>query len=201
MAASLRRGCFAVAIIASSGLLSAAASAQSLALSYALDLRFGSVQHSASFFDRCAGVSAATLAAEACNVPGWALLTPGANRKDAVVATATERAPTPSGDLATPRVDSSETSSASASASTAQQERPALGSAPPDPRMLRVAGGTEVLTGSARNVDLILRLGSKYRQKSGDENGQLYKFTDVAYESRLQNSAKAVALELVFPFQ
>jgi hypothetical protein len=160
------------------------------------------VQHFVSFFDRCDRVSAAKLAAEACKVPGWVLLTQAANHKHAVVASPVVIAAPAASDLGTQRVDSYGTSAAStASGSTGQQEVPALGLPATDPRMLRVGGGTEALTGNVRSVDLMFRFGSKYRLKGGDENSQLYKFTDVAYDSRLQNSAKAVGLELLFPFQ
>jgi len=81
-----------------------------------------------------------------------------------------------------------------------QQELPVLGFAVKQQAMQRAAGSGEALTGNVRSIDLMFRFGSKYGLKSGDDNS-LYRFTDVAYESRLLNSAKAIAVELLLPFQ
>jgi hypothetical protein len=67
--------------------------------------------------------------------------------------------------------------------------------------LLRSAGGKESLIANAKAVDLLFRFGSKYRLRSADDGWELYKFTDPAYESRLQNNLKALGVELLFPFQ
>jgi hypothetical protein len=66
---------------------------------------------------------------------------------------------------------------------------------------VRVLGGREALGASLKTVDLMLRLGSKYRLKSAEDGWEVYKFTDSPYESRFQNTIKAIAVELLIPFQ
>ena len=83
----------------------------------------------------------------------------------------------------------------------APSELPMLGSPPPNSRFVRVLGGRETLTSSLKTVDLMLKVGSKYRLKSADDGWELYKFSDSTYESRFQNTLKAIGVEVLVPFQ
>ena len=55
-------------------------------------------------------------------------------------------------------------------------------------------------TANSRTVVLNFRFGSRYRPMTNDDGRGPYNFTDAAYESRVQNKIKALALELLFPF-
>jgi hypothetical protein len=70
---------------------------------------------------------------------------------------------------------------------------------------VRPAGGSEVLTGNVKTVDLIFRFGSKYRMRSADEGWEVYKFSDASYDTRdartPSTGARVVAVELLVPFQ
>ncbi|MGZ5094469.1 MAG: hypothetical protein ACXWCY_16430 [Burkholderiales bacterium] len=79
-------------------------------------------------------------------------------------------------------------------------EIPLLGSSEANARLPRLEAGKD-LTANSRTVDLNFRFGSRYRRMTSDDGWGAYQFTDVAYESRVQNNIKALGLELLFPFQ
>jgi hypothetical protein len=116
------------------------------------------------------------------------------HRSSVVYEAARKEAPYPT------RGEAAEAAVSAVEPGAAPPELPLLGSPGVDARLLR-AGAKEALTGSVRTVDLMFRFGSKYRLRSADDGWELYKFTDPAYESRLQNNLKALGVELLFPFQ
>jgi hypothetical protein len=199
MNASVKHRCFAAAAIASSGLIAGPVSAQSLALSYGLEVESARTVQLVTPVDRCIGRGHAFIAS-ACSSPGWKLPT------NATVAdTLPVRASVPAANAAAKDVatdgDSRDTESPSPELTvTPLYELPLLGSAEADARLPRLEGSKD-LTGNLKTVDVNFRLGSRYRLTSADDGWGPYKFTDVAYESRVQNNMKALGLELLFPFQ
>ena len=199
MNASVKHGCCAAAALASSGLIAGPVSAQTLALSYRLEVESARASQLVTPVDRCAGRGHAFIAA-ACSSPGWKLST-NATVADTPPVRYVPAANAAAKDVATSDVDSRDTESPSPELTvTPLYELPLLGSAEADARMPRLEGSKD-LTGNFKTVDVNFRFGSRYRLTSADDGWGPYKFTDVAYESRVQNNMKALGLELLFPFQ
>src|SRR5689334_17998629 len=162
--------CFVAAALVSP-LLFGTASAQTLTLSYALQSPTIEAQDSPITAERCLGFSA-SLIVSICRTAGW-----GSSRTTSAVEGAPER-------LAVENVESASLSGAG---------------------FLPVLGSSEIDTGQSREfteaaaADVSFRLGSRYRRQSEAER-QLSKSTDVVWESRLQNNAKALGIELQIPF-
>lgn len=196
---SVAQRCVAAGLIASCGLPSGVY-AQSLALSYGLNVKSDSTYGSVSTVDRCAGVRWSASLAPSCTfrlsstspfdakngaVPKFRISEiDGATKGLPVVGGASSAAPYPSSE-SSPMI----------------AELPLLGSPAADTRLLRVAGGKEALTGNVKTIDLMFRFGSKYRLRSGDEGWELYKFSDLASGGRLESNVKALGVELLVPFQ
>ena len=78
----------------------------------------------------------------------------------------------------------------------------ATGQAPAATIPQGLQAGEDPLDGRRRTADVSLRLGSKNRLLSPEENRDVGRFVDTPYERYLQNNAhKAIGLELLVPFQ
>ena len=204
MIISLKLPCFAAALVASSCVLTSAALGQSLSLSYQLDpVNAVPMQRATLVFDRCAALSWSASLAAACDVdvPGRSFVAPPApvqSISDAAALESKEQA-MPAGARASALMGRAPTAAAAAPG----YELPTLGSPATDARVMRLAGSKEPVVGPAKSVDLNFRFGSKYRMKSNDEGWEVYKqHGDVTSENRTQSrDAKAVGVELLFPFQ
>lgn len=179
--------------------LSPVAGAQSLSLSYGLDPSSASeAPKPAPFVNRCSGLTWAVTLAASC----VADITT-ARVASAVASLRHEAAPPPAAtaDAAATRRVAVVGAYSADEASPRRYELPTLGS-PSESRVIRATGGRDDYIGSARNVDLNLRFGSKYRMRQGDEGWEVYKYSDVTAENRLPSSGvKAVGVELLVPFQ
>jgi hypothetical protein len=154
------------------------ASAQTLALTYKLDPRAEPLPQAPTTVNRCAGLNWMT-AIGACGRELFARVTP-ARTSDGAYAKANSFDPT---EVAV------------------APDLPTLGAQPAEPRV-RSVSGKETVLGSSRTADLMLRLGSKYRRAVEESGWNPYKFTDMNYESHVQNNGhKAVGVELLVPFQ
>lgn len=197
---SLKQGCFAAAVIASSAFTPATGNAQSLALSYGLDVGTAPAHRPVTVVSRCTATGA-LLVLGACNsqtgqigrhalIPEqWPVLLPASTPNPTVTNQASH-----GGDLRHKAVASPEPRE------TAVPELPFLGSSELDGRSARV-GGSNDSSGSIRTGEVLFRFGSKYHLRSADEARELSRFTDAASESRIQNSIRVLGLELLFPFQ
>lgn len=201
MTIRLKLPCIAAALVAASCVLAAGAAAQSLSLSYKLDpVNTVPAQRATLLFDRCAALTWAPSLAAACemDVIGRSFVPPPAPvQSDAGGAARDQTA------SAAARASELIERAPPAAAAAPGYELPSLGSAPSDARVVRMAGGREPLSGPARSVDLNFRFGSKFRMKGNEEGWEVYKqYGDVTSENRTQSrDAKAVAVELLFPFQ
>lgn len=197
MSISARQTCFAAVLFASCGLLPAVGWAQALALSYNLNTTPHQAYPPVSLLDRCGGLQWIMPLAGTCNIhPPSSTFAYPATAASYFVGTTHE---------AVSKVEKKDSSNGvrrvSPEATSAPAESlPLLGSAT-DTRFLRIAGGKDALMGNAKTVDLMFRFGPKYRLRSSEEGWEIYKFTDVAQENRATTNAKALGVELLFPFQ
>jgi hypothetical protein len=159
--------------------VSVPASAQSLALTYKLDARSSAAEHAPVAMNQCAGFNWMT----SIGVCGRELLA--------------RVAPVHAAEGVYTRSNAFDPTEVAAAL-----DLPSLGGYAPEPRV-RSASGRETLIGSTRSADFLLRLGSKYRFKASEDSGwDVYKFTDMKYETHVQNNGhKAVGVELHVPFQ
>ena len=172
----------------------ASASAQSsLALTYKLDAvesaRRGPVTPQ---IHRCAGLNWGTSLEPSCD-------------RQALASAAVVSRPEPEAvhaQSAMPGVPTAGTRPGEAAAAAVDASLPDLPIPGSDPRGGRSAGGSEVLTGNVKTVDLMFRFGSKYRMRTADEGWEVYKFSDASYDTRVPaTGTRAVAVELLVPFQ
>ena len=199
MLAELRGFFFSAALCAAALAAPAApAGAQSLALSYKLDpVHAQQSAKTSPAVSRCAGLPWAVSLAVPCIVEATAV-----RLINAVSALRAEMHVGEDGQEAAPsprRVVVGASSSAEVPAP--RYELPALGS-PAEARVVRAAGGREDYVANARGVDVNFRLGSKQRVRAAEEGWEVYRFSDVTSENRIQsNSMKNIGVELLFPFQ
>ncbi len=189
MSHSRKLACYLAALGASACFAPALSCAQSLSLSYSLDpVRAADTERAMPVVDRCSGLTWAASLAAGCIVQETARTAPPAPSDPAAYTgvTASESV-VRRGDLVT------------VGAEPAPFELPALGS-PGGARLIKVK---DMLAGAAnKTVDFLFRFGSKYRMKTGEDGLEVYKWNDVAQESRLPGtSVKNVGVELLFPFQ
>jgi hypothetical protein len=177
MTTLLKKACFAAALAVPFGLATlASAQQQSLALSYKLDVGSAPVA-AAPVVSRCAGLNWVT-SLGAC----------GRDLLARISGSATHDGPRGADGPA-----AFEAAVPNAAAPMFEM---------PNEKLLRSAGGKDSLIANSRPVEMLLRLGSKYRVRGADEGWEYYRFTDIAQEMRRHSSAhKAVALELLVPFQ
>jgi hypothetical protein len=196
----LRQPCFTAALLAWSCALSAAAGAQSLSLSYALDpVNSAASQKTLPVVDRCSGLTWAASLAAACGsaVPGRPAFAPPPVTPASALIPAELKEP-----AAAPRRPESSESAPASEIAAYSFELPTLGSPETDARLLRAASGKEAATDNGKNLDLLFRFASRYRMRNGDDGWEVYKFKDVTSENRTQPSGlKGVGVELLFPFQ
>ena len=167
--------CASAALFAAATGVAIPAFPQSLALTYKLDPRAETLPQAPSTVNRCAGLNWMT-SIGACGRELFARV-----------------APLRSADSKAHALEPTEVA--------AVPDLPSLGVQPAEPRV-RFVGGREAVIGSSRTADLMLRLGSKYRSAVEDSGWNAYKFTDMNYESHVQNNGhKAVGVELLVPFQ
>ena len=197
MGISARQTCFAAVVFASCGVMPADGWAQALALSYNLNTTPHQAYPLVSLLERCGGLQSIRPLANACNIhpPSSTYAYHASAATYAVGAT----------DEAVSKVEKKDDSRNAVRRVSPEpnpapvESLPLLGSAT-DTRVLRMAGGKDALTGNSKTVDLMFRFGPKYRLRSGEESSEIYKFTDVAYETRA-TTTKALGVELLFPFQ
>lgn len=147
-----------------------------LAMSYRLDVRPDTPEHTPAAVNRCAGFN-------------W-MSSLGACGRELLSRVA------PAG-----RNDSGATFPPSEVAG--MSDLPPMGTPAPESRLQRSAGGREALTGSSKSADLLFRFGSKLRSKNSEEGGwDSHRFTDTTYDNYVKtNGHKAVGVELLVPFQ
>jgi hypothetical protein len=171
--------------------LAAPAGAQSLALSYGLDAANApQPARAVSLIDRCSGLTWAAAVAAACSAlhAFTARMTSSATA-DAPAPVSADAAPAPR------RVRVAGGYSA-ADAPPPRFELPTLGS-PAEARVLRAASGDD-----AGGIDFNLRFGSRYRGTPSNNGFDVYKFSDVTAENRMQtNGVRNVGVELLVPFR
>lgn len=201
MLTDLRQSLSAAALVVSAaGLLAAplGAGAQSLSLTYKLDpVNAAETPKASPLVDRCSGLTWAAALAAACTAEATA------RRPIPVVAAAegtASAAPEAAAEDAPPARREGADSYSATDPAPRRYVLPVLGS-PAEARVLRASGAGDYI-GNARSVDVNFRFGSKYRMRSAEEGWEVYKFSDVTSENRLQtNGVRNVGVELLFPFQ
>lgn len=199
MLAARRGFLFSAALCAAMlGAPAAPAGAQSLALSYKLDPV--SAPQSPNTFpavNRCTGLTWVVSLAAVCIAEATAArLVSAVNALRAELHAGEEPA-----DAGASRRVSVPGSYSAAEVAAPRYDLPVLGS-PSEARVLRAAGGRDDYIANARSMDVNFRFGSKHRLRSAEEGWEVYRFSDVASENRLQsNSVKNIGVELLFPFQ
>ena len=174
----IRIACSAIVIVA--GWATVPAGAESLTLSYALEVRRDALER-------------VSLPSDYCNAPDWLNSIPSCRRNGDEVASA---APEESGVGPALGIRRATATGTTGNAPPAAIPHRALqtGEDSSDSRLR--------LPNSSRTADVSLRLGSKNRLPSAEENRELPRFVDAPYESYLHgNSHKAIGLELLVPFQ
>jgi hypothetical protein len=197
MGISARQTSFAAVLFASCGLLPAVGWAQALALSYNLNTTPHQAYPPVSLLDRCGGgLQWIMPLAGPCNIHPPSSTFAYHVSADSYSVGNTHQAVS--------KVETRDSRNAvrrdSPEATAPAESLPLLGSTA-DTRFLRMAGGKDALTGNVKTVDLMFRFGPKYRVRSSEEGWEIYKFTDVVHENRITTNAKALGVELLFPFQ
>jgi len=177
-----------------------AAIAQNLALTYQLEPKTDLAPQAPRMIDRCFGSTWAASFGVGCGTPTADATVPLPGESEPLLSANKPAASTevlPSEATGNQRRDSAESVGGPADAYSVL---PVLRSPTPETGPVRIAGSKEALLGNSKTVDLMFRFGTKYRLRTGDEGWDVYKFSDAAYENRVQNNQKAVGVELLFPF-
>lgn len=197
MISRVRQGCFAAMLIASSWLVSVPACAQSLALSYKLDVNSAQLQRVSISNDGCADVSWVATVTTCARVDAlgrfsWSAPADDEATRSQFVGTGEDGGKSAPAAGAWPPSEANEVSPASRAVMTGS----AASSAPTDARLGAAAARDDAA--ASLKPDVTLRLASKPRSRSGGDEA---KYTDAALENRNQkNNFNALGVELLIPF-